>query len=129
VVTPENRAFLTAGQHGQLVICRCQDCGQYLHPPAPVCGYCLSVAVRPEPVSGQGTVYTFTVNEYPWHPAFPPPYVVAIVELDEQPSVRLTTNIVGCAPDEVRVGLPVRVAFVDCGELFLPVFTPRAAAR
>jgi len=51
--------------------------------------------------------------------------VVAIVELDEQPGLRLTTNIVHCAPDDVKIGMRVRVLFEDLGEdVYLPLFEP-----
>jgi uncharacterized OB-fold protein len=75
-------------------------------------------------VSGHATVATFTINHQPWIPGFDPPYVVAIVEIDEQPSVRLMTNIVGCAPDEVYVGMPVRVVFERHDDVWLPLFQP-----
>ena len=66
----------------------------------------------------------FTVNPHPWHPAFPPPYVIAIVALDEDPLVRLTTNIVGCEPDEVHIGQRVRVRFEQHDDVWLPLFEP-----
>jgi uncharacterized OB-fold protein len=73
-------------------------------------------------------VATFTVNHQPWMPGPELPYVVAIVEIDEDPTVRLTTNIVGCAPEEVQIGMPVRVAFEHHpdpdGDVWLPLFTP-----
>ena len=59
-------------------------------------------------------------------PGLDPPYVVAIVEIDEQPSVRLTTNIVGCAPDDVRIGMPVQVTFEHHDDVWLPFFEPVA---
>ena len=62
-------------------------------------------------MSGRGVVHTYTVNHQPWYPGLDPPYVVAIVALPEQEGLRLTTNIVGCAPDDVRIGMPVRVTF------------------
>jgi hypothetical protein len=64
-------------------------------------------------VSGKGTVYSFTIAQQATHHAFAEevPYVIAIVELAEGP--HLTTNIVGCKPEEVRVGMPVVVAFDD----------------
>ena len=58
---------------------------------------------------GPGTVATFTLNHQPWVPAPDHPYAIAIVEIDEQAGVRLMTNVVGCAPEEVRIGMPVRV--------------------
>ena len=53
--------------------------------------------------------------------------MVAIVEIDEQPSVRLMTNIVGCAPDDVRIGMPVQVTFEHNDDVWLPLFRPRQA--
>jgi len=70
-------------------------------------------------------VHTFTVNHHPWVPGFDPPYVVAIVELDEQTGLRLMTNIVGCAVEEVEIGMQVEVCFEaleDGG--WLPLFKP-----
>ncbi len=63
-------------------------------------------------------------------PDVPVPYVIAIVELEEQTDLRIATNIVDCEPDSVYVGLPVEVRFerheVDGGTVFFPVFAPRA---
>jgi uncharacterized OB-fold protein len=75
-------------------------------------------------VSGRATVATFTVNHQPWIPGFDPPYVVAMVEIEEQPSVRLTTNIVGCRPEEVRIGMPVQVLFEHHDDVWIPLFEP-----
>ena len=70
-------------------------------------------------------MHTYTVNHQPWIPGFDPPYVVAIVDIEEQEGLRLTTNLVGCEPDEVRIGMPVRVCFEEREEgIFLPLFTP-----
>jgi uncharacterized OB-fold protein len=71
-------------------------------------------------------VYSFTVNHQPWIPGFDPPYVVAIVELEEDPTLRLTTNLVNCAPDAVRIDMPVRVVFEATSDedVHLPLFEP-----
>jgi len=57
------------------------------------------------------------------------PYVIAIVELEEQADLRIATNIVDCEPDSVYIGLPVDVRFerheVDGEDVFFPVFAPR----
>jgi uncharacterized OB-fold protein len=80
-------------------------------------------------VSGRGTVFTYTVNYQPFNPAVPVPYVIAIVELEEQSDVRIATNIVDCDPDSVFVGLPVEVRFerheADDDIVFVPLFAPR----
>jgi uncharacterized OB-fold protein len=120
-----NRFFWTAGEAGELKFLRCQACRAFVHPPAPRCRACLGEALAPEVVSGRATVEAYTVNHHPWHPAFPPPYVVAIVSIEEDPGVRLTTNIVDCAPEAVRLGLAVQAQFRQAGPAWLPVFAPR----
>ncbi len=53
----------------------------------------------------------------------PAPYVVALVELEEGP--RMISNIVGCAPEEVEIGMPIELHFETAGQYRLPRFTPR----
>jgi uncharacterized OB-fold protein len=120
-----NRFFWTAGETGELKFLRCQACRAFVHPPAPRCRACLGEALAPEAVSGRATVEAYTVNHHPWHPAFPPPYVIAIVSIEEDTGVRLTTNIVDCAPEAVRLGLAVQAKFRQAGPAWLPVFAPR----
>ena len=71
---------------------------------------------------------TYTVNWQAWYPNFDPPYVVAIVELPEQDGLRLTTNIVGCDPDDVEIGMDVEVVFEEYDGVWLPLFRPVVAA-
>lgn len=78
-------------------------------------------------MSGRGVVHTFTVNHQPWIPGFDPPYLVAIIELDEQPGLRFTTNLVGVEPDEARIGMPVQVTFEQWEDVWLPLFEPVAS--
>ena len=121
-ITDDNGAFWTGGRDGELLITRCTACGYWIHPPTPRCPQCLSDAVEPQAVSGRGTVYSYTINRQAWTPDLEVPFVIAIVELDEQPGLRLMTNIVDCAPEEVEIGMPVEVAFAERGEAFIPVF-------
>lgn len=127
-LTDRNRHFWTGGERGELRFLRCQDCGFYIHPPLPRCPQCHSEHLAPQAVSGQATIATFSVNHQPWMPGPELPYVVAIVEIVEQPSVRLTTNIVNCAPEAVSIGMPVRVTFEHHedpdGDVWLPLFEP-----
>lgn len=122
-LTPLNRPFWTGGAEDELLILRCRECQRWVHPPTGRCTDC-GGELAPEPVSGKGTLFTFTVNEHPFNPAVPPPYVIAIVELDEQPDLRLPTNIVNCDLDRVSCGMPVHVLFEQHGEFFVPVFEP-----
>jgi uncharacterized OB-fold protein len=126
-ITDENGAFWTGGRDGELLIIRCTSCGYWIHPPTPRCPHCLSDAVEPQAVSGRGTVYSYTINRQAWVPGLEVPFVIAMVELDEQPGLRLMTNIVDCPTEEVEIGMPVEVAFVERGEAFIPVFHKVAA--
>ena len=127
-VTEASRAFWTGGARRQLLISWCATCGRWAHPPREDCPGCGGPLV-PRAVSGRGTVFTFTVNRHPFHPAVPVPYVVAIVELEEQQGLRFTTNVVGCDPGAVRIGMPVEVDFEPAGEAWAPVFRPAAPCQ
>lgn len=123
-LTDTNEFFWTSGADGQLRFLRCGACHKFVHPPLPRCPYCLAKELAPDVVSGRATIAAFTINHQPWIPGFDPPYVVAIVEIDEQPDVRLMTNIVGCAPDDVQAGLPVQVTFEHREDVWVPLFEP-----
>jgi acetyl-CoA acetyltransferase len=75
-------------------------------------------------VSGNAVVVGVTVNHQMFMPRFAPPYVIAVVSIDEAPEVRLTTNLVGVDPDDVRVGQRVRVQFHQQGDVWFPLFAP-----
>lgn len=105
---------------------RCEDCGQVHFYPRTACPYCGSGARAWIEACGRGIVYSFTVVHRPPSPAFKAlvPYVVAIVALEEGP--HLMTNIAGCAPEDVRIGMPVEVAWEDFDPVAtLPYFLPR----
>ncbi|MCK9541264.1 MAG: OB-fold domain-containing protein [Novosphingobium sp.] len=117
-------AFWTGGERGELLIERCRPCGYYIHPPTGFCPRCESRDTAPEPVSGRGTVTTFTVNHKQWMPDLPVPYVLALVTIAEQDDVRLATNIVDCAPEHVAIGMEVQVRFERNQDLWVPLFAP-----
>ena len=124
-LTPENEHFWTGGAENELRLLRCTACGTWIHPAQPLCPACLSRDLEVAVASGLGRVATFTINHHPWIPGFDPPYVIAIVELEEQRGLRLMTNLVGVAPDDVRIDLPVRVVFEPCEDgIHLPLFEP-----
>jgi uncharacterized OB-fold protein len=75
--------------------------------------------------SGRGTVYSFTVTHQNQSPGFREslPYVLAVVQLDEGP--RMMTNVVGCAPADVKIGMAVQVEYEDVTpEITLAKFKP-----
>lgn len=127
-LTPENSFFWQAGEFGQLRFMRCPACSFYVHPPLPICPQCQSREVKPEAVSGVATVASYTINRQVWEPGLEAPYVIAIVEINEQPAVRLSTNIVNCPIEAIHIGMRVRVVFDHREDVWLPLFEPLEAA-
>ena len=124
-IDEEARGYWEALQRHELYVQRCRDCGVFRFPPRAVCPACLSSAIEWVRASGRGTVYSFTVTRQNQAPGFRDelPYVLAIVELAEGP--RLMTNVVECAPDGVRIGMPVEVVYDDVTpEITLAKFRP-----
>jgi uncharacterized OB-fold protein len=117
--------YWEAARDKRLVVQECRSCGQVWHPPLPRCPHCHAADPGWRQVPGDGTVYTYTIVRHATHFAFAGeiPYVLAIVELAEGP--RLVTTIAGIATEDVRVGLPVRVAFREVAKgVALPCFEP-----
>lgn len=114
-IDPETAAFWAATTEGKLLLERCGDCRTVIwYPRGGFCPVCGSMSATPFEAAGTGTVYTFTVvhrglGDF----ARATPFVIAYVELDEGP--RIMTNVVGCDPDQVRIGMPVRAVFHRTG--------------
>jgi acetyl-CoA acetyltransferase/uncharacterized OB-fold protein len=119
-----NRFYWTSGQDGRLRFQRCAACGQLQHPPAPTCRLCGNDELDEHAVSGHGTVQSHTTNLQQWSADYPPPFVVAVVAIDEDMRIRLTTNIVGCNAEVVHVGMRVRVVFERSEDVWVPLFEP-----
>jgi uncharacterized OB-fold protein len=126
VPSPATERFWAATADEQLLMQRCAACGHVQLYPRATCTSCGSTELGWEPASGRATLHTFTVARRATHPAFDgaEPYVVAIVELAEGP--RITGNVVGCPVDDVRVGMPLELAWDDPGEdgIRLPLWRP-----
>lgn len=131
MVTDLTRPFWDAAKEGRLVIQRCDDCAYYNHPPKPRCDSCHSGSLSFAEVSGRGTVWSFTVMHQQSVAGFEGtvPYVTALVELEEQPMLLLTTNLPGTAAADVRIGAPVRVDFEPLtDDIALPQFREEATS-
>jgi uncharacterized protein len=111
----------------ELLILRCLNCGHYIHWPREMCRYCLSTDLRPTEVSGRGTLETWTMVYQPYHPFFfdKVPYSLCVVELDEEQNLKMVSNMVDCAEEDLRIDMPVEVAFRQVAPgLALPQFRP-----
>lgn len=105
--------FWEALKRHELRVQTCEDCGTRRFIPSELCPNCGAAGCTWEQVSGKGRVYTFTVIRRGPTPAYQAeaPYVIAHVELDEGP--RMISNLVGCDPEAVRIGMRVEVVFED----------------
>ena len=101
---------------GELCFQRCENCGAWRHLPRFVCARCGSDRWGWAPSRGRGRIYSWTITHQPLVRGFPEPvpYAVVVVELDE--GVRMTTNVVGCANAELRIGMPLEVTFEQVSE-------------
>jgi uncharacterized OB-fold protein len=123
----ETRGWWEGAGRGELVLQRCRECGRVQHRPRALCASCLSGEIEHFVASGRGSVHTFTVTHQNHAPAFREalPYVLAYVDLAEGP--RVLTNVVGCDPDAVAIGMPVVADFAPVeGEeaIAVPRFRP-----
>jgi uncharacterized protein len=123
--TPETAAYWDGCAAGELRIQRCVDCGRPYFYPRPICPSCGSGNVEWFTASGQATLYSYVINYRP-APGFEGdvPYAIAVVQLAEGP--RLMTSLVGvpATPEGLLLDMPLRVAFEQRGDVWLPVFTP-----
>ena len=126
-INPASQPFWDACAQGRLLLQHCGDCGHLQLYPRLLCAACGSRNLEWAQASGRGTVQTFTIIRRAVSAAFEPdaPYVVALVELEEGPT--LMSNIIGCDPASVAIGQPVRVTFEARGEgIAVPQFEPAA---
>jgi uncharacterized OB-fold protein len=127
----DSAPFWAAAAAGELALCRCTECRRWLQPPLERCRHCEGVTAF-EPTAGTGTVYSFIVQRQPSVVGYLDaiPYVVALVELDEQTGLRLPSRLVGVEPEDVTIGMRVQVEFTDLpgGDYTIPVFRPATSA-
>jgi uncharacterized OB-fold protein len=123
----DSAEFWRATAEGHLSISRCQKCRRWLQPPLERCPTCWGETAF-EKVVGTGEIYSFIVVHQPAIPGYRDklPYVVALVELDEQKGLRLPGRIIGIEHGDVRVGQRVQVELVDLpgGDYKVAVYRP-----
>ncbi len=122
------RPFWEGCRQRQLRLPRCA-CGEYVWYPQPRCPRCRGDRIDWVAMSGRATVFTWTTvyrSFVPGH-ADRVPYVAGIVELAEDPKLRLATFLPDVSADSLQVGMPLRVDFETIREgIVLPVFRPLA---
>jgi len=128
LVTPDTAFFWDGTAVGELRIQRCAACGALRHPPGPMCPACGEASTAGAAglaggegyavAAGTGEVFSYVVHHHPPVPGKRLPMVVALVQLPE--GVRILGEMPGVRPDQVRIGLPVRVTFTRAGDMSLP---------
>ena len=126
--TRDTAPFWEATRRGELVLQRCVACGRFRHYPRPMCPACLSPEHRWERASGRGTVWTWTIVRGPTLPAFEAklPYSVVDVLLDE--GVHFVSEVLDCAPEELRAGMEVEAVLVPASDTITLVKFRRRSA-
>jgi len=122
---PGTAPYWEGARSHKLKLPKCEDCGEVHFYPRTLCPHCGSAQLAWIDASGRGSVYSFTVVQRPPSPAFKPlvPYVVAVIALEEGP--HLMSNVGGCRIEDVRIGMPVTVAWEDLDPgATLPYFVP-----
>jgi hypothetical protein len=125
VLSPETQPFWDACKEGIFLIQQCEDCRKFQYHYRGFCCHCWSSAINDHPISGEGTVWTYTVIERNRAEGFRDlvPYAVALVEVPE--GVRILSNVINCDPHTVEIGMPVKLTFVDAEDgLRIPMFEP-----
>lgn len=123
VADRETRTFFEAAAQGRLVYRACKDCEQALHPPSAHCPYCGSWNTDWRDALGTGRLHSWTTVQHSVHPAYPAPYTLVVVQLDDAPQVRLIGRING----EVTLhdGMPMQVWFEPLADgVVLPQWRP-----
>lgn len=124
MINRDTAFFWEGTAQGELRIQQCGGCGALRHPPGPMCPHCNETKPTHIVASGLGAVYSYVVHHHPPVPGHTLPFVIALVELEE--GVRLLAELTDVTPEDVRVGLPVRIDFVRVDdELTMPVWRRR----
>jgi len=118
----DSAGFFEAAGRGELVIRRCVDCAHVVHLPAQACDACHSWRTDWRVVRPTGRIHSYSHVERQVHPAFPVPYTVVLVSLDEAPDARFVGWIDG-VPD-VSIGMAVEGRFEQVGDTALLRWDP-----
>ncbi|MGW1195629.1 Zn-ribbon domain-containing OB-fold protein [Streptomyces sp. NPDC002536] len=126
--------FWDFATRGELRIQTCADCREPRFPPRPCCPKCQSFASSWQLMNGTGHIWSYILPHPPLLPGYAAhaPYNVVVVELSDAPGIRMVGNLVAApdaeidsaAPEDLRIGAPVRAVFPQAQGIALPRWTP-----
>ncbi|MGE7780260.1 Zn-ribbon domain-containing OB-fold protein [Peribacillus sp. NPDC097264] len=115
VKTQDNTPYWDGADRHELILQKCNSCQEYSHPPGPSCAKCGSTELSWESQGSDinGKVYSYIISYRPFLPGFQDdlPLIIAIVELDKLPDVKLIGNILQCPTDDVHIGMQVKMTW------------------
>jgi uncharacterized protein len=138
-INADNQYFWDGARAHELHIQTCAACGERFFPPTPRCWKCGSFDLGSIVASGRATLYSWAAPHHPQANGFRYPILVGLVELDE--GTRLVSNIVGCSREDLRIGIPLELCWLDShpalvegatdarGPISLPQFRPARQPR
>jgi uncharacterized OB-fold protein/acyl dehydratase len=138
-INRDNQVIWDGYRKHELRVMRCKQCGSLHTPPIPRCSSCGAFDMDYRVASGRGRLYSYTIVHHPQVPGFRYPLVVGLVELEE--GVRMVADLVGVSRDDVEVGMPVELEWLDShpalvegavdsrGPITLPQFRPATPPR
>ena len=120
VKTQDNTPYWDGADRHELILQKCNSCQEYSHPPGPSCAKCGSTELRWESQGSEisGKVYSYIISYRPFLPGFQDevPLIVAIVEIDKLPNVRLIGNVLQCSTEDIQIGMPVKMIWKELQE-------------
>ncbi|HYC23321.1 MAG TPA: OB-fold domain-containing protein [Candidatus Bathyarchaeia archaeon] len=133
----ETREFWAAAARGELCVPRCAGCARLVWYPEKRCRVCGRERFTWARMSGRGRLFSWSVVRHAFLPQFAAklPYVAGLVALEEDPAVRIVSNLIDCAPEELTVDMPVEVVFRPLefagvqGRVLAPMFRPVEPGR
>jgi len=118
--TQDNQLYWDAADRHELVLQKCDTCHSYNHPPGPACSKCGSTELSWEHQGSDitGSIYSYVVSYRPFLPGFQDdlPTIIVVVQLDHLPEVKIIGNVLGCSPEEIKIGMPVKMTWQDITE-------------
>jgi uncharacterized protein len=124
-ITPVSKPFWEAVARCEFILQKCGDCNKWVFYPRSLCPHCWGVHLEWKQATGNGRLKTWSIVHKPGHPSWTQvtPYVLGIVELEEGPSMLSHLRVNSQYP--LEVGLPLRVCYQKCNDVWLPFFEIR----
>jgi len=106
---PDSEDFWRATEAGRIELCRCRQCGLWHHPPLERCRDCAG-ETHFEPIQGTGQLHSYIVVRHAAVPGYLDelPYVIGLVELDDQPGLRVVGQLPEVDPAAIEPGSRVQ---------------------